>query len=211
MSEDSLTPAELAMLFALAAEAAEVSNVDLQARYGFSLTGGHRRHLNDLKLVSSRKVGRGLAHVLEEDGWARCRAELTATPPPRAGTIAGGFFALLRGLDRYLTATDLSLADVFRPTPEPRRGDASDVESDIRAAYQALASRPGARVRLVDLRAELGEAPRSAVDDALRRMADKQSIYLEAEENQQRLTAEDRAMEVRIGRRPYHFLLIEPA
>ena len=212
MSEETLTPAELAVLFALMAEDREVSNVDLKARYGFTLTGKNKTHLNDLKLVSSRKVGQPLVHVLEERGWARCRAELTATPPPGAGTVAGGFYALLHGLNRYLETADLSLADMFRRPPAPPTPDPlADAETEIRAVYDQLATRPGARVRLADIRQSLEHLVGTDIDAALKRMIGTASVRLEAQENQQHLTAEDRAAKVRIGRRHYHFLIIERA
>jgi hypothetical protein len=210
MSEGSLTPAELAVLFTLMVEDREVSNADLQARYGFTLTGRVRAKLNDLKLVSSRKVGRGLAHVLEEKGWARCRSELAAQPPKGAGTVAGGFFAVLNGLHRYLDATDASLADVFHRTqPAPPIDPVEAAEAAIREAYFRLAPQSDVRVDLAAIRQAVSEIHRTEIDAALKHMLGMPLIRLEAEENQQKLRPEDIAAEVRIGRRRYHFLLIE--
>ena len=83
------------------------------------------------------------------------------------------------------------------------------IEIEIGTAYSQLASRPGARVSLVDLRQKLSHISRSDFDATLKLMATRPSVYLESQENQQKLTPEDRTAVARIGRREYHFLVME--
>jgi hypothetical protein len=203
---DALKLSEISVLFALMAEAGEVSNVDLAERYGFTLTGESRKRLNDRKLVDSRRVGRSYVHELTEQGWARCHDELSAACPPRAGAAGGALYALLRGLERYLGRAKLSLADVFRVDEST-----VDPESAIRSAYARTPRQPGGWVALTDLRPLLGATPRAAVDEALTRMNRQTGVSLVPGENHKTLTEADRAAAVTVGGRPYHFLLIEGA
>jgi hypothetical protein len=199
-------PSEIAVMLALMAQATEVDNTELQARYGFSLTGEARRYLNDEKLVASRKAGRSFRHELTDTGWARCREELAAPTPPRAGAAGAALSAVLHGLDRYLNRAQLSLADVFCP-------DQSTVDDEpeavVRAAYAGAPRRPGGWVGLTELRARLGSMPRAVVDDTLIRMNRMPGVNLLPEENQKVLTDADRDAAVTLHGRPYHFLWIE--
>jgi hypothetical protein len=208
MPDKPLTVSEIATLFALMAEAREMSNVDLKARYGFSLTGASKTRLNSEKLVTSRKVGRAFAHELTEDGWARCREELAAPCPPRAGTAGGALYAVLGGLRRYLDREQLSLADVFGAAPvEPP----VDVEAAIRTAYARAPRQPAGWVALTDLRPLLSDLPRARVDEALTQMNRTPHVRVLPEENQKVLSQRDRDAAVHIGGRDYHFVLIEGA
>jgi hypothetical protein len=200
---DALRLSEISVLLALMAEAREVSNVDLAERYGFTLTGESRTRLNDRKLVASRRVGRSYVHELTDAGWVRCHDELSGPCPPRAGTAGGALYALLRGLDRYLGRSQLSLADVFRPDQST-----VDTEGAIRSAYVQLRQPLGGWVSLTDLRPMVG-APRSAVDDVLVRMSRLPGVSLVPQENQKVLTPADRTAAVLIGGQPCHLLHIE--
>jgi hypothetical protein len=208
MAGESLRTSEIAVLFALLAEAQEISNVDLKERYGFTLTGESKRHLNDRKLVVSRRVGRAFVHELTDLGWARCREELTASCPPRSGTAGGALYAVLHGLHRYLQRADLSLPEIFgRRAARPP----ADAEAEIRAAYATAPRRPGGWVALTDLRPLLAHIPRQTIDDTIVRMSRLPRVSILPEENQKVLTQPDRDAAVSMGGRSYHFLLIEDA
>jgi hypothetical protein len=211
MAGDELKVSEIAVLLALMAEAREVSNVELKEHYGFTLTGESKARLNRMKLVASRKVGRAFAHELTDPGWARCRDELAAPCPPRAGTAGGALYALLHGLERYLKANQLSLSDVFRQAPEKPSVPSADVEAGIRAAYARARRQPAGWVSLTDLRPLLAAWPRDAIDAALTRMDGTSGVRVLPEENQRVLTPADREAAVMVGGRAYHFLLIEGA
>jgi hypothetical protein len=199
VSTDQLTVRERATLLALMAEARELTNAELRDAAGFTLDGRYRRRLNEQKLVTSRKVGRGLAHELTDDGWAWCATELSAQRPDRAGYLGGACYALLAGLARRFAQNGEQLSDVFQP----------DVEKLIRGAYRAIAGTSGRWVGLAELREELLGVPREAVDAELERMASSAGVHVEAESNQKTLTDADRAAAVRFGADERHLLMIE--
>jgi hypothetical protein len=209
MAGDALKVSEIAVLLALMAEAREVSNVELRERYGFTLTGESKARLNAMKLVTSRRIGRAFAHELTDPGWARCRDELFAPCPPRAGTAGGALYALLHGLGRYLSNNQLSLSDVFRQAPE--KPSSADVEAGIRTAYWRARRQPAGWVALRDLRPLLGGQSSQAVDEALVRMDGRPGIRLLPQEDQKAITAADESAAVSVGGRAFHFLLIEDA
>jgi hypothetical protein len=121
MPAEQLGIKERAVLLVLMAEAREISNPELKQIAGLDLTGAARHKLNARRLVDSRRPGRAYVHLLTDDGWAWCAAELAAPPPERAGSAGGALYAVLAGLHRYLARADLRLSDVFRPegTPAP--------------------------------------------------------------------------------------------
>lgn len=207
MPETRLSLPETAAMLALMAEAREVSNPDLQEKYGFSITGKTRARLNN-GLVDSRKVERGAyAHVLTDDGWAWCRRELTAGgPPPRAGSAGGALYAVLAGLHRYLDHHDLQLSDIF--THDKPAAPSSDVEGRIRAAYEELSEGPEAWVALADVRSKLTDLERSEIDETLRLMNRRTDVHLVPESNQKALDERDREAAVTIGNQEKHLLSI---
>jgi hypothetical protein len=195
---DQLTVRERATLLALMAEARELTNAELRDAAGFTLDGRYRRRLNEQKLVTSRKVGRGFAHELTDDGWAWCTAELSMERPDRAGSLGGALYTVLAGLQRYVARGGL-LHEIFTP----------DVEVLIRNAYRELAGAPGRWVGLADLREKLLGVSRAAVDGELERMASSPGVHIQAESNQKTLTEADRAAAVRFGGDERHMLMIE--
>jgi hypothetical protein len=197
-----LTPRERAVLFALMAEARELTNRELYDVARVRLDGASRRRLNELKLVESRKEkGNLLVHELSEPGWAWCRAELAADLPPGARSGDGALRTVLVGLSRYLERADLPLQSVFLP----------DTEAQVRSAYALLARPAGSWVGLVALREKLAGARRADVDAALERLASQPGVHVQAEANQQALTDEDREAAVRFGGSARHLLKIESA
>jgi hypothetical protein len=180
------------------AAARELTNAELRAAAGFTLDGRPRRRLNEQKLVTSRKVGRGFAHELTDDGWAWCEAELCAQRPDRSGSFGGALYTLLAGLHRYV-ARGGRLHEIFTP----------DVEAVIRGAYRELAGATGGWVGLAELREKLLGVSREAVDAELERMASTPGVHVQAESNQKTLTEADRAAAVRFGGDERHLLMIE--
>jgi len=116
-------------MFALLAEARQLSNPELEERVGFRLDGKERRKLNDLKLVESEKPGRSFVHELSDAGWQWCAAELAGGPFGRASSLERAQYLLLRVFDRYMNAARLSLAELAsfdlkaRPTGRHKRTD----------------------------------------------------------------------------------------
>jgi hypothetical protein len=207
---------ETAILLILMAEAREISNPELEKRYGLTLDGGSRRKLNnELKLVDSEKRGRPFVHTLNEAGWRRCAEELQAPgPPPRAGSAGAALYALLAGIGRYIEHSNKSLAEVFGResvgAPEVALPPSElDLESHIRKAYEKLAPKPGAWVGLAQLRSLLGNVAKADVDNALRQMNQSPDVNIVPESNQKILAPADREAAVRLGGQDKHLISIE--
>ncbi|MFF3670624.1 hypothetical protein [Microtetraspora malaysiensis] len=233
MSENTLAFPDIAMLLVLMAEAREISNPELEERYGVTLTGKPRTRLNDLKLVESWKQGRSFVHVLTDKGWARVAEEVRAGIPMPAQTggkpAAAAVVALSAGLQRYLDRTGRRHADLFSPQDDAPPaslpgsvqdgGDSAPPEASapvspatlvarIRAAYAELAQEPGAWVSLTKLRPLLADVPREEVDKALRRMDLMDDVEIVPESNRKTLTEQDRDAAVIIGNQDKYFLAI---
>jgi hypothetical protein len=194
---------ERAVLLALLAEARPMTNAELYDSAGLKLDGASRLRLNDLKLVTSEKVGRSFIHEITDDGAAWCTAELTAERPLRSGAGGGALYTILGGLHRYLQRTGQVLADVFKPA-EP------DLETRIRTAYSTLTARTGSTwVGLAALRVELAGADREEMDAALQRLSREPGVHVQAEANQQVLTLADHDAAVRFGGSSRHLLKID--
>jgi hypothetical protein len=209
MLPDELSPKERAAMFALLAEARQLSNPELEERVGFRLDGKERRKLNDLKFVESDKVGRAYAHELSDAGWRWCAEELSVGPRRQGTGVERALYAVLSGLGRYLRDTDQSLADIFSQRESaPHRPDI-DVEARIEGVYRGLASGPGEFVKLRELRLRLPEIQRSDLDSALGAMYRRQRVNLVPQSNQQALSEADREAALRIGGEHKHLISIE--
>lgn len=196
-------------MFALLAEASEVTNPQLAERAGFRLDGKERRKLNDLKLVDSRRTGRSYAHELTDAGWHWCAAELSAGLPGKAASMEGALYAVLGGLGRHLDDTGQSLADIFRRRPADEAAPSQrggDVEKLVMEAYHELAAEPGEFVKLLDLRSRLSAIARPDLDAGLEEMYRAQRVNLIPQSNQQALTDADRQSALRVGGEFKHLL-----
>ena len=188
------------------AESRPVANPELAA-LGPTLDKPGRDKLNRLGLIESERVKGRYVHELTDHGWALCRDIAAAGPPPRTTGAAKTLYTVLGALGRYLQRSETSLAELFWPAEaESLQGDA--LEDRIRAAYARLTPRPGGWVRLAELRAVL-EDGREQVDAALAAMSRAPRVSVIPEEDQKKLTPEDRAAAVVIGDRPKHLIAIE--
>jgi hypothetical protein len=219
---DELSVRERAVLFALLGEARQVSNLELETLIGFRLIGQERRRLNDRKLVESAKVGHGVyAHELSDAGWRWCAEDLTQGPAGRGSSLERAHYLLFGRFVRYLNAAGLSLAEFVTAVPQgghdavahsagrPRGRHAVNVTARVEAAYRELAPASGEFVRLRDLRERVADIPRPDVDSALVVLFTSQRINLIPQENQQALSAADRASALRIGGENKHLISIE--
>lgn len=205
---NDLSGKERAVMFALMAEAREMTNPELAERAGFRLDGKERRRLNDLKYVDSRLVGRAYAHELTDGGWHWCTTELTAGLPHKATSWEGAMYAVLGGLARYLGYSEQSLSDVFQQRLADAPGKLDDIDELINSAYSGLAEAPGKFVKLRELRSRLSDVPPEELDSALERLYRAQQVNLVPQANQQALTEADRAAAVRIGEEAKHMISI---
>ncbi|MFI5735408.1 hypothetical protein ACIA49_35175 [Kribbella sp. NPDC051587] len=204
MPNHDLNSKERAVLLTLLAEGRELTNADLQAVAGIKLDGVSRVRLNDLGLVDSDKRGRSFVHVLTEGGAAWCEKELATERPARSGAFGGALYAVLGSLHRYVRRGGLHLTEIFQPAAEPELPDR------VRASYADLSDRPGESwISLVSLRKALADVSRDELDAALEQMALTPGVHIQAEANQQSLTAADHEAAVRFGGSSRHILLIE--
>ncbi|HZN20323.1 MAG TPA: hypothetical protein VFB84_19345 [Micromonosporaceae bacterium] len=191
------------------AEAREVTNSELGTLAGFTLTGQERVDLEKRGLVESRKVGRGLAFQLTEQGWHFCKQLHNTDVNVGNSRVARSIFVLLGGLHRSLDRLRVSHAEFFKPLPDGATGG-DDVEGLVRSAYSTLADAPGAWVGLADLREHLGGLDRAAVDEALRALVRQEGVRIIPVANTKALEPRDRAAALRIGGEDNHVLAIGP-
>ena len=209
--KDDLTPTEKAVLVVLLAEARDISNKELEEKFGFTLTGPSRTKLNRLHLVESWKEGRAYAHRLGEAGWARCASPLTFEGArPRA--FGAALASLLAAVQRDLQRTHRSLAMAFGPesggTVASLPASAGTLQDRIREAYQALASSPGTWVSIADIRRKLSDVGPEVLDAALRALELAPDVNVVPQSNQKALSLEDEQAAVIIGGQRKHFLAI---
>lgn len=215
MPQKELTVAQRSTLLALMIRAGVSPRTFLVDTVKIGLEKAKRDELaaQDLIVVTEKP----LVLELTEKGWGRAIQELEAGVPPRGGALGGTLYLLLGFLRGYLERNDLSAADFFASSASP--GSAaletapaetadSDLETQIRKAYDGLAPKPGAYVMLEDLRDALPGQARAEVDLALRRLDKADDVHLIPESNQKVLTPGQRAAAVRIGNQDMHLLAV---
>ncbi|HEY0331646.1 MAG TPA: hypothetical protein VGC77_21415 [Rhodopseudomonas sp.] len=166
-------------------------------------------------LIEVAKRERGAIWLTVTDkGWDWAERHL-ADPLPEKNF--GGAFVLqawLKRLAGFLEAGDLRLADLLAaPAPRPGAGDApadpAALREKIREAYLAVAGGFNRRALLKDLRRQLPDIERSALDDALKLMQREQQAALMQLDNRIEVTDADRDAAIQIGNEPRHIVWIE--
>jgi hypothetical protein len=192
---------ERAALIVLMLESRDVPNVELDRELKVRLGKDGRERLNDIGLLQSWKEKNRIWHRITDEGIAWCMDDLASgEPPAKSGPLSRAHFSVLRRFIRYHQRRN-TLAEVIR--------SGMDLESVIRAAYQALAPRPQAWVRLARLRPELNGADRDEVDMTLLEMFKAGRVYLVPESNRKALTDADHTAAIRIGSEDKHLVAIE--
>lgn len=200
---NELRNADRAALLALMGAGGAASNTELEVTAGLRLDGEPRRRLNKALLVTSTRSGnKPFNHTLTRSGWSWCTEELLAELPVRPGPLGGALYAVLRGLDGALEARNLTLIDFLS-------SGVRNIEVDIRAAYQKLADRRRAMVRLADLRQLLNGASRTEVDEALKAMSKAGRANLMPDSNRKTLTDADHKAAIHLSRQDNHLIVIE--
>lgn len=206
-TRDDLTPSESAILIVLMAEGRDISNKELEDRFGISLTGQGRTKLNQLGFVESWKEGRTYTHRLGDAGWARCKEPMNFASP-RARALGAALDTLLAAVHRDLARTNRSLAMAFGEPADATTPASEDLDEQIRAAYKTLAPAPGEWVSLADIRDHIGDAGTEQVDAALRRLEQEPDINIVPQANEKALSDRNRRAAVIIGQQPKHFIAI---
>lgn len=158
-------------------------------------------------------------YVLNDAGWSRAREIMTARPKA-TGLAAPALFALLAGVNRGLEAGGQQPKNFFRPSdadeaPAPKTAaivtDPANLQELIRKAYRKLSTRPGAWVRLADVRDELSGQSKAEVDDALKSLAVQRGVQVIPWDNRNALDARDRELALHFGGEENHAIRIEEA
>lgn len=103
-------------------------------------------------------------------------------------------------LDRFATESASS----------PATATAGDLAARIRAAYRELSAQTGSPwIGLVALRSHLADVPRDQLDRALQLLSREPGVHVQAQANQQALTAADREAAVTFGDSARHMLKVE--
>jgi hypothetical protein len=218
MPDDDLTPVQRSVLLVLMAEAHTVANAYLTNDRKLKLERERRDDLEKRGLIKVTRKGQLVFMELTERGWRWCGDQDGAEVPDRAGHGAAAAYAILAGLRRNLPRLKLSLNELFarydaaeQATGHTVTGGAvgpTDVEAQIRKAYQRLAAGPGHWVKLADLRDVLGALDRSEVDRMLVGMNRTPAVSIVPESNQKILTDRDRAAAIQIGNQDKHLIAI---
>jgi hypothetical protein len=217
------TPTQALLLFGLLARHGECPQAELMPKVDKS----NREALVKAKLITSKKVGRGLHLTLEDAGWGWAAKHLTAELPPAQRTLSD----MLARLDEHLSRSNEALADFIgsKPSASPpkppapsKRGNAGDkpkqpkplapaaLRKRIEAAYLAITGgRRDQTVHLAHLRAELSDLDRATVDAALGRIlkGDKKASLMRHDDPQQLAKADHDAAYSPAGE-PFHVIWI---
>lgn len=227
MSTAKLSTAQVAVLAALLVEARELSNAELTAVAGVSLTGEDRRGLVADGLIEQRRVGQSYAFELSPAGWSTV-LEVLAAQGRGKGAAAGTVGTLLTGLSRALTAQGTDAKTFFAGSPpvegvavpdvdtsraeqgtSPAVASDRDIEDRIRAAYGKLATEPAGWVSLADMRELLADIPRGELDTALKWMGVQPGVRLIPVANLKSLSTREREAALRFGGEDNHAMAIE--
>lgn len=216
MTNAQLSLPERAALLAMTSLVEEVTNKDLQTHYGFTIEAPTRARLVERGYIACHRSdslpSRPFVHELTELGWRRARQELGAAPPAKANRGYRLLYGMINSLDRYMTRSNLTLADVFSAgAAEDLVTSAPQVAADerIRIAYGELSEKPGAQVGLRPLRESLADLRRADFDAALLRLVAEPRVRLEPEPKLRNLTKADRDAAIKVGGEDKHLLSIE--
>ncbi|GIF52638.1 hypothetical protein DFJ67_0047 [Asanoa ferruginea] len=238
MAEKDLTFAQLCLLITLMGEAREVPHAHLTNVRKIKLDTKYRRDLEERKLITARKAGRGLSVELTEQGWAVARAQFGSPTPERGGAGGAALYTMLASIGRYFDRSDLAPAEFFLPLDvdgaatelavadgaaadrdvvATGRGGAAGLDAAaagadlavlIRDAYTEIALRPGEMVSLAALRPRLAGAARPDVDAALVALSSAPDVRIIPESNQKTLSPAQREAAVSIGNQDRHLIAI---
>lgn len=170
-----------------------------------------RSPLKTSRLLDERKVKRSLEFSLTDAGWKWVEDHLTDSIDVGRNTTAaaGALQQMLPRMAAYLAAMNVRLADFVRTKQaaatqalpdQPQPGD--DISTGIKSAIAAACLRLGGgqdrqRLRLADVRKELGEWDRPAQDRALLELATAGRVVMYGMSDPQEIQVDDRDAEFR--------------
>lgn len=166
-----------------------------------------RSQLEKAGMIEICRQGRNMIPALTEQGWYALEQNL-GTPISKGRATSTILEAVLSGIARQIMRGGLSLSDVVSPaTPE----SASDKQKDLptaeiqmpaieikRRVYDACRKIVGngvynVRIRIAELRSQLADVPRPALDDALKELERSQDAALYPLDDPREIRPEDEA------------------
>jgi hypothetical protein len=212
-------PKQVLVLFRLLFTGQEPTVSQLKPR----LTPKERKPLEKAGLIEIRPPGRGGQVVLTEAGWdwASKNLDVPISDSARANET---LIAVLAHLKAFLDARGIALGEMVRagrsPTgattaarEEPRSKTQPNGTTDLVALVRAVCLRAAnghtrIRVRLSEVRKELSDVPRTALDETL--LAMQQSgdvVFFRLDDPRERLSADERDA-LNIAGKPHHVLYL---
>lgn len=196
---DDLTPSDYAILLLLRNENREISNTELDEKYGFRLTGSLYAKLNGLEYLISNTEHRPYRHKLSSTG-VKVLAKPLVIDEEQADEKR-------TFRERVLWA---ALQAVYQPPaveklPAP---DTRSLDKRVRDAYAEVADGPGDWVDLTVIRPLLPDVAKSELDVVLEKMLDAPDVRLDPEVHRHRLDRAAKEAAVRIGGEDRHKLAI---
>lgn len=196
----SLGLSERAALVLLAVNGGTLIASELRTRHGVVLKRAPRERLVERKLIAEAEAGQSFRLSLTDQGWRFLDEEIAADPPRGSRSDGKALFALLPALSAVRSLRDL-LAGTD-PLPEP-------LEKRIGHIYRALAKGPRDWVELKALRSALANVDRDTLDATLKKMRRDKAITMTLEDDQSRLTKDDRAAALKIGPDDMHYVSMD--
>lgn len=198
---------ERAAIVVLAASGGRLSAKDLRVRHGVDLKKPFRERLARAGLIRSEREGPSFALELTDDGWSLLDGAISNDPPAGRGVGPGGraLFALLAALSERNARMSALLREAAPPPPQPL----ATLEDRVVRAYHDLAKEKREWVALTALRRALADVDRTDLDSAIKQMHRNKSLMLTLEENQSRLSKEDRTAALRLGPDNMHYISMD--
>jgi hypothetical protein len=196
-----LSSADYAFLAILKVEDREISNVELDERYGVRLVARPLQRLLAADFIHTNKERRPFRHIIT-------RAGLKALSEPWAiddDRVDKGERRTLR--EKQLWAGMVALRSMLRD-PKGAGGNGPDLGGRIRAAYRKMVSAPGEWVDLTALRPLFADVSKADLDGALKRLLRDDDVRLEPEPFGHRVGDAERRAAVHVGGEDRHKLAI---
>lgn len=199
-----LSSADYAILLVLRAEDREISNSEMDQRYGFRLVGRPLQRLLAADCVYTNKERAPYRHVITKTGLRALTRQWTIDDD-HAGK---GERRTLRERQLWAGLVALQNSSAGDGRPAATTEQPVDLDGRIRTAYGKLASAPGAWVDLTALREQLADVPKAELDKSLKAMLRDDDVRLEPEPFGHRVGEEERRAAVHIGGEDRHKLAI---
>jgi hypothetical protein len=210
-----LSSVDYSFLAILKLEDREISNTEMDQKYGFRLVARPLQRLLAAEYVYTNKEHAPYRHIITKAGIKALATQWGIDDD----YAAKGERRTLRDRQHWAGIVALqnllAIATGAAPVAAVHGGPATtiteepvDLDGRIRSAYAKLASTPGAWVNLTALRGHLADVPKAELDKALKAMLRDDDVRLEPEPFGHRVGDEERRAAVHIGGEDRHKLAI---